>query len=496
MRNMIKKKYACILLLLLAIGSGCSDWLDVRPRNEMKEDDMYTNEEGFKSALTGAYIQLAAKELYGRDASMYLPEMLAQHWTISTDKTSLIYNICAFDYTHEKSEEAIEKLWKKYYQCVVHLNNVLGNLETTGVTFTNGNEALIKGEALGLRGFLHLELLRLFGPIPGDGVSSVPAIPYQEEMTKDPGKLRTITYKEVCEKIIRDLDAAEKLLEKDPILVGSNTQLNQPAYDWEGKPQDEWQFYRQVRFNYYAVKGAKARYYHWIGDKENAVKFAKEVIDAKNEDGTSKFTLATESTYSLSTVGTNLVMKCEHLFGVHNPQHQTILQPLFKDDDASLRQTVAYINTAYESTMQPDDIRNKANRYWEERTYQNSNKVNHFRKYTGSDTYESLNIVPVLRLAEMYLILVEDSPLSEASGYFKTYRIARNLDISIDNSLVTEQDVLNRMEKEYRKEFFGEGQMWAFYKKHNFTRFTWPKNKTIPEGAYLLPIPKSQSVFD
>ena len=52
MRNMIKKKYACILLLLLAIGSGCSDWLDVRPRNEMKEDDMYTNEEGFKSALT------------------------------------------------------------------------------------------------------------------------------------------------------------------------------------------------------------------------------------------------------------------------------------------------------------------------------------------------------------------------------------------------------------------------------------------------------------
>ena len=40
----------------------------------------------------------------------------------------------------------------------MHLNNVLGNLETTGVTFTNGNEDLIKGEALGLRGFLHLEL--------------------------------------------------------------------------------------------------------------------------------------------------------------------------------------------------------------------------------------------------------------------------------------------------------------------------------------------------
>lgn len=189
-------------------------------------------------------------------------------------------------------------------------------------------------------------------------------------------------------------------------------------------------------------------------------------------------------------------MKSEHLFGVHNSQHQAIVQPLFKDENASLRQTVAYINTAYESSIHPDDIRNKANRYWEEKTYQNSNKVNHFRKYTGSDTYVALNIVPLLRLAEMYLILVEDSPLSEAPTYFKTYRVARNLDISIDNSLVTEQDVINRLEKEYRKEFFGEGQMWFFYKKHNFTRFTWPKNKTIPEGAYLLPIPKSQSVFD
>ena len=179
-------------------------------------------------------------------------------------------------------------------------------------------------------------------------------------------------------------------------------------------------------------------------------------------------------------------MKSEHLFGVHNSQHQAIVQPLFKDENASLRQTVAYINTAYESSIHPDDIRNKANRYWEEKTYQNSNKVNHFRKYTGSDTYVALNIVPLLRLAEMYLILVEDSPLSEAPTYFKTYRVARNLDFSIDISLVTEQDVINRLEKEYRKEFFGEGQMWFFYKKHNFTRFTWPKNNHKVKADYRL----------
>lgn len=497
MKTMMKKWYIGIFMLLSLMGAGCSDWLDVRPRNEMKEVDMYANEEGFKSALTGAYIQLADAKLYGKDASMYIPEMLAQHWAVSTDKTSLSYNICAFDYTHTKVEDAIESLWKKYYQCIVHLNNILGNLESTGVTFTNGNEALIKGEALGLRGFLHLELLRLFGPIPGvNGVDNLLAIPYQEEMTKDPGKLQTITYGEVCKRIIRDLNAAEEALSKDPILVGSNRYLNNPAYTWDDKPQDEWQFYRQVRFNYYAVKAAKARFYHWIGDKENAVKNAKIVIEAKNEkvdEGTSKFELATESVYGSNG---NLVMKSEHVFGVHNPKHQSIVQPLFKDENASLTQTVTNINNAYESSLHPDDIRNKTKRYWEEQTYQNSKKVNHFRKYTGSDSYDALNIVPLLRLSEMYLILVEDMPIADVGEYFKAYRIARNLDISLDNSLQTEQDVLDRMEKEYRKEFFGEGQMWFFYKKHNFTTFTWPKSKTIPVGVYVLPIPKSQSVFD
>ena len=86
--------------------------------------------------------------------------------------------------------------------------------------------------------------------------------------------------------------------------------------------------------------------------------------------------------------------------------------------------------------------------------------------------------------------------MSSVGEYFKAYRVSRSLDVSIDNSLITEQDVSERLEKEYRKEFFGEGQMWFFYKKHNFTRFSWPKTRTIKEEVYMLPIPKSQRVFE
>ena len=43
-----------VVLVVLSLCVGCSDWLDVNPRTEVKEDQLYETEDGFKSALTGA----------------------------------------------------------------------------------------------------------------------------------------------------------------------------------------------------------------------------------------------------------------------------------------------------------------------------------------------------------------------------------------------------------------------------------------------------------
>ncbi len=107
-------------------------------------------------------------------------------------------------------------------------------------------------------------------------------------------------------------------------------------------------------------------------------------------------------------------------------------------------------------------------------------------------------MVPLIRMAEMYFILMEYMPLAEAKEYFKTFRIARNMSPTIDNSLITEADILLRLEKEYRKDFLGEGQMFFFYKKHGYLKYTWPSNYTLPNGiaSYVIPKPKSQSKFE
>lgn len=490
----MKKKIILLGIMITALLTGCNDWLDVNPRTEMKQDILFSSETGYKSALIGAYIQLASENLYGKNTSMYFPELLVQTWTKGTDATN---NPCEFyvpswSFTNAKVEDLIEKIWKSYYKCIVHLNDILQNIDADEALFTNNNYSLIKGEALGMRAYLHLDVLRLFGPIPGATAGNKPAIPYAEEMTKDPNKLVTLTYDEVVAKIIRDLNAAEQYLSKDPIIDSENRKLNNPDKlwtDWENKPNDEWQMYRQVRFNYYAVKATKARYYHWIGDRVNACKYAKDVIASK------RFELTNENTYKNGgDYGKNLVMLSENILGAHNPDHQSIIQSLFKNENALLTQTDRFVQTAYENIT--GDIRNVPNRYWIQRTYANNTVTNHFLKYSGSDNFEAQNTIPLLRLAEMYLIVIEDSPVGQADDYWSDFILARNLPETLKGTLTTEGAVKERMEKEYRKEFMGEGQMFFFYKKHAYTIYTWPRNFTVPLDTYEIPRPQSQIAFD
>lgn len=479
--------YICLVLLGCM---GCSNWLDVSPRTEVKEGELYKTEDGFKSVLMGAYVQMASADLYGKNVTIYFPELLSRTWTIPEDDSRPVERYApAWDFKHATVEQQVERIYKSYYKCIAHLNNVLGNMDGNEGVFANGNYDLIKGEALGLRAFLHLDLLRFFGPVPNGDAQGKPAIPYVEEMTLKPDLLVTLTYGEVVERIVRDLDAAEKLLENDPLVVSENKQLNDPWREqWEEKPLDDWHFNRQVRFNYYAVKGTKARLYHWTGDKEQAVKYAKEVIESK------KFRLTNEYDYLGDYNGyrQNMVMLSEHLFGVQNPDHQNVILPLFKSSEAELGQTADKISEAYEGIA--GDIRNVKNRYWEEKSYGLSKKVNHFRKYSGTDEIPAYNTIPLLRLAEMYFILLEDLPEGGHGVYYTEYLLARNLPSDWGEQL--DAELTERLEKEYRKEFMGEGQMFFFYKKHAYPEFTWPVKFKVPDLEYRIPLPQSQTVFD
>ncbi len=491
------------IAICLSVGClGCSDWLDVRPKTEVKEEDMYATENGFKNVLTGAYIRLASEDLYGKNVTMSFTELLAQHWATSSSGNSANTqdDIRKFNFENEGPKSIISDMWLQYYKTIASLNNLLGRIDEKKDLFTNGNYELIKGEALGLRAFLHFDILRLWGPVPVDADMSQAAIPYLTEMTKDPNKALPISYQKVLEMILADLNEAETLLAEDPIIACKPAILNHGygailSGDFL-RPEDEFQYYRSNRFNYYAVKATKARYYQWIGDKEHALQYANEVIAALNpEDNSIKFPLADAIVEGEEDNSTgDRIMSCEHVFSLHNPNLEEIVRPLFMEF-GGYTQNRKSVETAYETTIHPNDIRWDDNKFWEDITIPVTGTQTMFKKYWVTES-TSTTLIPVIRIAEMYFIVMDCGSLADAQNTFSKFRIARNMDSSVEGELVDANSIQQRLEKEYRKEFYGEGQMFFYYKRNRVERYTWPQGFDVDVAKYVIPRPDEQIVFE
>ena len=490
---MMKKIYLTVISLAFLLAS-CNKWLDINPELEIRNDDMYSMEQGFMDVLTGAYIRMATPSLYGCNTTVRLPELMANHWSVASTSTGTVEDyVTRFDFTQSSTKSLLETIWLQYYQVIVNLNALLAEIEDKKDLFTDGNYELIKGEALGLRAFLHFEVLRYWGETPQNIAMEKIAIPYVTQVTKNPNSLLSLSYREVFEKILADLNEAETLLANDPITLYNNDALNHPEYEGTtaaeaAYPSNDFHFYRQIKFKYYAVKATKARYYLWLGDTRTAARYAREVIDAVNEDGTPKFKLADEPEASNG----KMTFPTEHIFAVHNSNATSTLTSYFFNYQTMYTQNISSLQTAYETSLHTSDIRFKDERLWEER-YEPlvSQPQNYFRKYYENET-TAVKQMPLIRLSEMYFIAVENGD----TDLFRTYRIARNLDASIDGTLTDQNAIMARLELEYRKDFYGEGQMFFFYKRLGYTSYTWPTVKTVESASYRLPIPETQANFE
>jgi len=487
----MKKYIFYTIVIFTALGlQSCDKFLDVNPRQNVKQDVLFSTEDGYKSAINGIYIRMASSTLYGSNMTMYTPELLMRSWILPSEITATRYRLSNWDFDYDAIDSHMNSIWLYYYNSIAQINNMLSAIENPVPHFQYNNDKLMKGEALGLRAFLHLDILRFWGPSPIQATGSSKAIPYVTEFTKDPNKLLSKTWSEVINGIENDLNQAEAFLKDiDPITTLSIAALNSPG---NGELSDDWHYYRQNRFNYYAVLATKARFYNWIGDTDKAIQYAEMVVNGSG----GRFPLTREPDF-ISGATSNMIFYSENIFAIHNPNHQNIIQNMYKGVDAYLYQIRARVNELYENGVSSMDIR-RVDRYWKEATYQNSLVINHFLKFTGSDNISTKNMVPLIRSAEMYLILIENTPLDEANTWFNTFRNARSMDASLDNSLTDDVARDTRLEKEYHKEFFGEGQYFFYAKKRGITVLTWPSRFELPNGiaSYALPRPKSQTDFE
>jgi len=482
----MKFKYIYIaILFVLSLGS-CSKWIDVKPADRLAEDVLYSDKSGYVKALNGVYSELTNNKLYGRFLSASAVDVLAQYY-VFIGSTNAYFNYTVFDYTQKATKDGFDDTWQKAYEQIVNLNVIIsrcGDAPSNVLPETYYN--VIKGEALALRAMLHLDMLRLFGPIWSETNKNLIAIPYTLGIKNEITPL--LTSEEVLSLVESDLNQAIVLLQaSDPIIrEGVRNESNL------GGVNDF--YYRQYRLNYFAAKALLARAYLWKGDKAKALANAKEVIQAAKINGRDIFPFVTGPA-ATSPDKPDRMFSTEVLFSLFASNRGKLYEEVFaadrgKDNRLAFNNGDSDMARANEMYDDKNDYRYKI---WEQVTVEGKSILTN-QKFKDYSDASGRYMIPLIRISEMYLIVAECAPdFEEAKAAFNRIRNARNVfnlnpaDVSQLKKLIT---------SEYRKEFIGEGQMFFYYKRNAATML--PNSavlvgeKSMPLNNYVVPLPDSE----
>lgn len=467
----MKLRNILLLFFPVLLLTACNKFLDVKPKTQIDTDDAFRDEQGFMDALTGVYLKMNENTVYGKELSFGLTEVLSMQHSRFTSTFHEYYYAAQYNYTNAAIRSKIDGIWKGLYNAVANDNSLISHLNTTDQKmFRDVNYSIIRGEAYGLRAFLHFDLLRLFAPAPASaGGLGAKAIPYMDQLTVN--ALPRLTVQEIINRILADCAVAEAALKAtDPIVPGSTTPATTTGYLRD----------RSYKFNYFAVKALEARVYLYIGDKEKALAAAEEVINAN------AFTWINIPDVSSG----NKVFTTELIFSLYKSDMDAFTATYFSPASTNLltKTSSDEFLTIYETDA---DIRYTALTDLEN-TSSNLRVSNKLAQPAGvSISY--LRKMPLMRISEMYYIAAEalkESNPEQAIAYLNTVRRARNVLADLPATLTTEQ-IQEEIFKEYRKDLYCEGQLFFYYKRLNLPTIAY-SSVTANNAVYVLPLPDNE----
>ena len=501
------KQIIYILLTTTVLGlMSCSDWLDVSPKTSIPTDKQFESESGFKDALTGIYLKLGTTTLYAGDLTYaYLDELAGLYSDYPGYNTNAVFDqSIVFDYENIFLSKK-NGIYSTMYNIIANINNFLEYVDKNkDVLVTERYYETMKGEALGLRAFLHFDLLRMFGPVYKEHPASK-AIPYRIAFDKDATPV--LPASEVVDAILKDLNDAEKLLKGSDPLDFFTDQTDEDFID-----KNHFLVNREFRMNLYAVKAMLARVYCYKGDAESkglATEYAKEVIAASKY-----FALYKSQTAS----NYNSIRYAEQIFGITVNEFSNLLIGNYMDMENTNTQQHFYLdgdkfkffyetadagNTDWRKNTEMFEVINGASRTDVFCRKYNQKPLNGGYAYSGADA------IPLIRLPEMYYIVAECVPsASESADALNTVRFARGISYSDEISSIGYDDLdntseedknqtkrINEIMKEYRKEYFAEGQLFYFLKAHNYSTYYGCGIETMTEAHYQMTLPDDEYIF-
>lgn len=170
MKTINKAKIFAVTAILGLGLSSCNDWLDVKMEDQVMENTLFKNYSGYMSALNGVYMSM--NDLYGSTLSVAGLDIMAQYYCVTNDNNHNLDIFSGYEFSDKDFETYNATVWNKAYEILANINVIIERTDADN-PLTENQRAIIRGEALALRGFLHFDLLRLYGPIYSENPTAV-----------------------------------------------------------------------------------------------------------------------------------------------------------------------------------------------------------------------------------------------------------------------------------------------------------------------------------
>ena len=361
---MKKLIYLPVCLGMLFFSAACENWFDVSPKSDVKAEDLFQQESGFRDVLTGVYSLMSAPESYGRQLSFGYVDVLAQYYNISGN-THRYIKTKDYLYREPYDKEVLSTIWSRQYKGIANLNAMLMFIdEQRGESYTN--------------------------------------LPQHQ-----------LTVGAVLEKVVKDLNAARELMrEVDP--YGPNYAKLESLYRNHPLLRN-----RQKHLNYYAVTALLARVQLYAGNLPDALEAAREIVGEPGSEPVAPFSLTTAAATD------ERLFDSELLFALEEGKMQDNIDVYF--GESVIKNGITNSSTALSISINnrnklfaqqdpaDDDYRLKL---W----FQETNSAT----AVMPGKYVNVGCIPLIRLSELYYIAAECSA-NQGLAYLNTLRAHRGL---------------------------------------------------------------------
>ncbi len=208
---MLKKYKYFLLAIMLTSATACEKKLDINPTQSIDETQALNTSSDVEAALVGAYADLGDGDVYGGGIFL-ISELLA-----NTNEFNFTGTFQGLTQIVNKQipvdNDFVQATWLDAYQTINDVNNVLNALDVV----TPSKKNRVEGEAKFIRGSVYFDLVRLYAKAWNDGSPAandgVPLIltPTRAPLTETSQKARD-KVADVYTQVIKDLTEAEELL--------------------------------------------------------------------------------------------------------------------------------------------------------------------------------------------------------------------------------------------------------------------------------------------